>query len=127
LTAADRESGELGVVAGSHRANVQPTGVRHDLDLPRVPLPTAVGDLTVHCSCTMHMSRPPVSRERSVVYTGFDLARREGDRVSPNEAEEIRAWRAGLNDQARRLQSRRDFGVADDMFELDTASPQTSS
>ena len=34
------ENGELGVVAGSHRANVDPLGIGH-LDLPRVPLPRA--------------------------------------------------------------------------------------
>src|SRR2546430_11411004 len=50
------------------------------LDLPRVPLPTRTGDITVHCSCTLHMSRPPVSAERRVVYTGFGLAPRPGDR-----------------------------------------------
>lgn len=30
--------------------------------------------VTVHCSCTLHMSRAPVSLERRVVYTGFELA-----------------------------------------------------
>ncbi len=68
-----------GVVAGSHRANVSPARHRPGLDLPRVPLPTHTGDVTVHCSCTLHMSRPPVSAERRVVYTGFGLAPRAGD------------------------------------------------
>ena len=79
VTGAGRENGELGVVAGSHRANVPVLGV-DGLDLPRVPLPTRTGDVTVHCSCTLHMSRPPVSAERRVVYTGFGLAPRPGDR-----------------------------------------------
>ena len=26
------------------------------------PLPTNTGDVTVHCSCTLHMSRPPIDR-----------------------------------------------------------------
>ena len=38
----------------------QQLDVRPDLDLPRVPLPTSTGDVTVHCSCTLHMSRPPI-------------------------------------------------------------------
>ena len=83
VTGATKENGELGVVAGSHRANVAALGV-DGLDLPRIPLPTRTGDLTVHCSCTLHMSRPPVSAERRVVYTGFGLAPRPGDhRPSP--------------------------------------------
>jgi hypothetical protein len=119
VTGADAESGELGVVAGSHRANVQATGVRADLDLPRVPLPTRTGDVTVHCSCTLHMSRPPVARERRVVYTGFNLAPRASDVVQAADVEEVRRDRAALNDQARRLQSRTDFGREHDSYELE--------
>ena len=79
VTGAQQRNGELGVVAGSSRANVQPIDVRPDLDLPRIPLPTNTGDVTVHCSCTLHMSRPPIDQERRVVYTGFGLAPRPGD------------------------------------------------
>ena len=79
VTGAQQRNGELGVVAGSSRANVQPLDVRPDLDLPRIPLPTNTGDVTVHCSCTLHMSRPPIDQERRVVYTGFGLAPRPGD------------------------------------------------
>src|SRR5689334_10926406 len=39
VTGAGRDNGELGAVAGSHRANGAPLGVE-GLDLPRVPLPT---------------------------------------------------------------------------------------
>jgi ectoine hydroxylase-related dioxygenase (phytanoyl-CoA dioxygenase family) len=119
VTGADAESGELGVVAGSHRANVQGVGVRADLDLPRVPLPTRTGDVTVHCSCTLHMSRPPVSRERRVVYTGFDLAPREGDVARTTDVEDVRRDRASLNDRTRRLQRRTDFGVEHDSYTLE--------
>ena len=101
VTGADVGSGELGVVAGSSRANVQPVDLHPVLDLPRIPLPTRTGDVTVHCSCTLHMSRPPVERERRVVYTGFGLARRPGDIVVPVDPAEERR-RAGLNDQVRR-------------------------
>jgi len=73
VTGADARSGQLRVVAGSHRALVQPAFVRSSSDLPIVDLPTETGDVTVHCSCTLHMSQPPVERERRVMYTGFGL------------------------------------------------------
>jgi Phytanoyl-CoA dioxygenase (PhyH) len=73
VTGADARSGQLRVVAGSHRALVQPAFVRSSSDLPIVDLPTKTGDVTVHCSCTLHMSQPPVERERRVMYTGFGL------------------------------------------------------
>jgi hypothetical protein len=103
VTGAGAENGELGAVAGSHRANVAPLGVE-GLDLPRVPLPTHTGDVTVHCSCTLHMSRPPASAERRVVYTGFGLAPRPGDHRKALSAEEIRAARHALNDHTRNQQ-----------------------
>ena len=65
-------NGELGVVAGSHRANVPALGITH-VDLPRIALPTQTGDVTVHCSCTLHMSRPPVSAPRRVVWQNAGL------------------------------------------------------
>jgi hypothetical protein len=98
VTGARRENGELGVVAGSHRANVPVLGV-DGLDLPKVPLPTHTGDVTVHCSCTLHMSRPPESAERRVVYTGFGLAPRPGDRRAKLDPAEIRRQRQALSDQ----------------------------
>jgi len=73
VTGADERSGQLAVVAGSHRALVQPVFARPIWGLPLVELPTATGDVTVHTSCTMHMSHPPVDRERRVMYTGFSL------------------------------------------------------
>ena len=78
VTGADEESGQLRVVAGSHRALVQPAFVRRESALPVVDLPTEAGDATVHCSCTLHMAQPPVARERKVMYTGFGLAPKEG-------------------------------------------------
>ena len=103
VTGAQRENGELGVVPGSHRANVVQLGV-DGLDLPRLPLPTRTGDVTVHCSCTLHMSRPPISAERRVVYTGFNLAPRAGDQVSEVDPAEQRRRRAEQNDHVRRGQ-----------------------
>jgi hypothetical protein len=103
VTGATSENGELGVVAGSHRANVAPLGI-DGVDLPRLPLPTRTGDVTIHCSCTLHMSRPPVSAERRVVYTGFGLAPRPGDDSPSLDATETRRHRASLNDATRRVQ-----------------------
>jgi hypothetical protein len=73
VTGADDVSGQLRVIAGSHRALVW-SGIRQpELDLPEIPLPTETGDITVHLSCTMHMAQPPVERERRVMYSGFSL------------------------------------------------------
>ena len=72
VTGADETSGQLRVVPGSHRALVWPAPcVQPGLDLEPLALPTEVGDVTVHLSCTLHMSQPPVSRTRKVLYTGF--------------------------------------------------------
>lgn len=103
VTGAGPMNGELGVVAGSNRANVPPVGLDAP-GLPSIALPTETGDVTVHCSCTLHMSRPPVSAERRVVYTGFGLAPRDGDRVEPVDPARARADRASLNDHVRRRQ-----------------------
>jgi hypothetical protein len=80
VTGADAVSGQLRVVAGSHRALMWPS--LHDengSDLPVVALPTRTGDITVHLSCTLHQSVPPRERERRVLYTGFRLPPRGTD------------------------------------------------
>jgi hypothetical protein len=83
VTGADAESGQLRVVPGTHRALVWPAPcVQPGLDLEPVDLPTRTGDVTVHLSCTMHMSQPPVRRTRKVLYTGF------GQRPADPEAAE---------------------------------------
>jgi len=72
VNGADAESGQLRVVPGTHRALVWPAPcMQPGLDLEPVDLPTEVGDVTVHLSCTQHMSQPPVTRGRKVLYTGF--------------------------------------------------------
>ncbi len=72
VTGADANSGQLRVVPGSHRALVWPAPcVQPGLDLEPIDLPTRTGDVTVHLSCTQHMSQPPVTRTRKVLYTGF--------------------------------------------------------
>ncbi|HXQ22549.1 MAG TPA: phytanoyl-CoA dioxygenase family protein [Candidatus Acidoferrales bacterium] len=91
VTKSDEESGQLCVVAGSHRASLPLKGLRDDLDLPRIGLPTAPGDVTVHLSCTYHMSIPPQRAERRVMYTGFALPARAED--SPEQRERLRQIR----------------------------------
>ncbi|MBW2420615.1 MAG: phytanoyl-CoA dioxygenase family protein [Deltaproteobacteria bacterium] len=72
VTGADADSGQLRVVPGSHRAMIWPAPcLQPGLDLEAVDLPTRTGDVTVHLSCTLHMSQAPVSRTRKVLYTGF--------------------------------------------------------
>jgi Phytanoyl-CoA dioxygenase (PhyH) len=80
VTGANARSGMLRTVAGSHRALVWPSDHREDRsDLPAVDLPTGTGDVTVHLSCTLHKSQPPIERERRVLYTGFRLPLRGTD------------------------------------------------
>src|SRR5438309_931074 len=73
VTGADAESGQLRVLAGSHRALIWPQLRQPHCDLPEVDLPTRTGDVTLHLSCTLHMAQPPVTHERRVLYTGFGL------------------------------------------------------
>ena len=73
VTGAGATSGQLRVTAGTHRALVWPAFSRKGLGLPEIDLATETGDVTVHLSCTTHMSQPPVERERRVLYTGFSL------------------------------------------------------
>jgi len=91
VTGADADSGQLRVVPGSHRALIWPAPcLQPGLDLEPVDLPTETGDVTVHLSCTQHMSQPPVKRERKVLYTGFGQV--------AADAAEAAANRARLND-----------------------------
>lgn len=93
VTGADAASGQLRVIAGSHRALVQPAFVRRGLDLPDIALPTRTGDVTVHLSCTLHMSQPPVRSERRVLYTGFRLP--DDGRTSREQQQKLSRIREG--------------------------------
>ena len=87
VTGADAESGQLRVVPGSHRALVWPAPcVQPGLDLEPVDLPTQTGDVTVHLSCTQHMSQPPVKRTRKVLYTGFGQVAADAELADANRA-----------------------------------------
>jgi hypothetical protein len=74
VTGAGPTTGQLRVIAGSHRMQMWPAL----LDVTRLPLPdvalaTETGDITLHLSCTLHMAQPPTERERRVLYTSFEL------------------------------------------------------
>jgi hypothetical protein len=109
VTDSDDASGQLCVVAGSHRANVPLRGLRDDLDLPRIGLPTRAGDVTVHLSCTLHMSIPPTARERRVMYTGFALPPRAGDSRTAGDA-----LRAVREQAPRMVAARATTSISDD-------------
>ena len=90
VNGAGAESGLLRVVPGSHRALIWSAPcLQPDLDLKPIDLPTKTGDVTVHLSCTQHMSQPPVKRPRKVLYTSFaqpapdaDAARQNRERLT---------------------------------------------
>jgi hypothetical protein len=98
LTPVDEAHGGLDVVAGSHRANIARAQVDRTLDLPRVTLRAARGDLTVHMSCTLHRSTHPTTSERRVAYTGFALAPRAGDEHEADAQPRLRRERAAIGD-----------------------------
>jgi hypothetical protein len=81
VTPGGETTGQLRVVAGSHRVNMPTVHAFGDSYLPVVPLPTETGDVTVHLSCTIHEAMPPMTIERKVMYTGFGFAPRPEDHV----------------------------------------------
>lgn len=91
VTASGPDNGQLGVVAGSHRVNIDQFGLSEDLDLPQVFIATEPGDVTVHLSCTLHCSTPPVHSERRVAYSTFML---------PGDTASLEARIRGVRDQA---------------------------
>jgi hypothetical protein len=75
VTGAGADSGQLRVIAGSHRALMWPSLIDkpEKFGLPVIDLPTEAGDITLHLSCTHHMAQAPTARERRVMYTSFRL------------------------------------------------------
>ena len=72
VNGAGADNGQLRVLPGSHRALIWAAPcVQPGIDLEPIDLPTRTGDVTVHLSCTQHMSQPPVIEPRKVLYTGF--------------------------------------------------------
>jgi hypothetical protein len=101
VTGADRTSGALGVIPGSHRANTMATGRDPNLDLQPMLLETNTGDVTVHCSDTLHRAHPPVEQPRKVVYSGFGLPPLPGDVIEsdPRYSREARAQLTNVQDR----------------------------
>ena len=102
VTGADRVSGALGIVPGSHRANVVTSGLDPVMDMPARMLETRTGDVTVHCSDTLHRAHPPTERPRKVVYSGFRLPLLPGDEAI-DEPRYGREARADLTDVQERI------------------------
>ncbi len=110
VTGADRVSGALGVIPGSHRANTMATGRDPFLDLAPRMLETRTGDVTVHCSDTLHRAHPPIERPRKVVYSGFGLPTLPGDVVTPDPrySREARAELSTVQDRIEAADNERD-------------------
>ena len=104
VTGADRTSGALGVIPGSHRANTMAATRDPKLDLRPRMLETRTGDVTVHCSDTLHRAHPPVERPRKVVYSGFGLPPLPGD-VIEADPRYSREARAELSDVQGRIEA----------------------
>ncbi len=103
VTGADRESGALGVVPGSHRANCRIAGKDPILDLESWKIETKQGDVTIHCGDTLHRAYPPTKQPRRVCYTHFPLAPLDGDVVPETDKREERAARARLTNVRDRI------------------------
>jgi hypothetical protein len=87
VTGAGKNSGMLRVVPGTHRALVWTAPcMQPGLDLEPVDLPTETGDVTIHLSCTQHMSQPPVLNSRKVLYTGFQQVAPDAEQATLNRA-----------------------------------------
>jgi hypothetical protein len=104
VTRADRTSGALSVIPGSHRANTMAAGRDPRLDLRPRMLETRTGDVTVHCSDTLHRAHPPIDRPRKVVYSSFRLPSLPGD-VPTAQPVSGRQARAALSDAQSRIES----------------------
>ena len=119
LTPADRESGELGVVAGSHRANVQGGGVRADMDLPRRR--ASRRRRRRHHPLLVRAAHEPAARESRTPRRLHGLRARAPTRRrgrKPVDRDTVRRDRADLDDAGRRL-NQRGYGAKVQQFELD--------
>ena len=104
VTGADRVSGALGVIPGSHRANTTACMRDRLLDLAPRMLETATGDVTVHCSDTLHRAHPPLEKPRKVVYASCRLPPLPGDGEKPNPRY-TRQSRAALSSVRDRIEA----------------------
>lgn len=104
VTGADRQSGALGVIPGSHRANTTACMRDRLLDLEPRLIETRTGDITVHCSDALHRAHPPVEQPRKVVYANCRLPPLPGDAEKPNPRY-TRKSRAELTDVQDRIEA----------------------
>ena len=102
LTPIDEAHGGLDVMAGSHRSNIARAQADRDIDLPRISLQAARGDVSVHLSCALHRSTHPVSHERRVAYTGFTLPPQPGHSATAATRSRLERERAAIGDPNRR-------------------------
>jgi len=123
VTGADRTCGALGVIPGSHRANTVATMRDRRLDLRPRLLETAVGDMTVHCSDTLHRAHPPVDRARKVVYSSFRLRPLPGDALPETPQDAARRARAQLSDVTDRIEAA-DNPASDARYRARSATPR---
>ncbi len=100
LTSTAADNGSLRVIAGSHRVAMPVEVAKTRPYLPVIALPTQAGDLTVHLSCTLHDSTPPVFAERRVMYTEIPLALASGSGFIDTS---VNALRDQVNDIHRNL------------------------
>ncbi|MGL4566683.1 MAG: phytanoyl-CoA dioxygenase family protein, partial [Halioglobus sp.] len=104
LTSSSEANGLLQVVAGSHRVFMPAAFATTRPYLPVINLPTEPGDITVHLSCTLHASTPPVCEERRVMYTEIPLASLEDGSVPVDTS--VSGIREQVNDILRREHER---------------------
>ena len=71
------------------------------MDMAPRMLETTTGDVTVHCSDTLHRAHPPTERPRKVVYSGFRLPMLPGDEnvEEPRYGREARAELTDVQDR----------------------------
>lgn len=77
VTGAGPGSAQLGVIPGSHRALLPSDRPYPHTGLEPFFIETRTGDITVHCSCTMHKSKRPTEYERKALYASLGLPERD--------------------------------------------------
>ncbi|EFC83928.1 phytanoyl-CoA dioxygenase family protein [Parafrankia sp. EUN1f] len=87
VTGSGEANGQLRVIAGSHRVLMPVEIAKSRPYLPVVAVPTEPGDVTVHLTCTLHESTPPLVEERRVIYTGLSLAPRADDAAGAGDGD----------------------------------------
>lgn len=81
VTAAGPGSAQLGVLPGSHRALMPFDQVYPQTGFQPLFLSTKAGDMTVHCSCTLHMALAPTVYERKALYMAFSLPEKDEETI----------------------------------------------